>query len=120
MVEKRVEILASKQIHPSIEHRLRCLEELVHQIFSLTVDTDDYPPLCPRCENQELFRAEGREMESALAHPWVLTWECPKCGFFMNTYKQIEPKSIKWTDPDTGKYIDKPKTSSRHWLRKHK
>jgi predicted DNA-binding protein len=120
MVEKRVEILASKQIQPAIEHRLNCLEDLVHQIFSTTVDTEKYPPLCPYCDNQELFQAEGREIESRLAHPWVRTWKCPKCGFFINTYKRIEPKSIKWTDPDTGKYIDKPKTSSRHWLGKNK
>jgi predicted nucleic-acid-binding Zn-ribbon protein len=95
MIEKRVEMLASRQIDPPVEHRLRCLEDLVQQIFTITVDTDEYPPYCPHCDNQELFEAEGRETESSLAHPWVITWKCPKCGFFMNTYKRIDPKSIK-------------------------
>jgi predicted RNA-binding Zn-ribbon protein involved in translation (DUF1610 family) len=120
MVEKRVEMLASRQADPSLEERVRCVENLVHEIFSITVDTHEYPPYCPRCDNQELFRADGRETESRLAQPWVPTWKCPKCGFFINTYKRIEPTSIKWVDPDSGNYVDKPKTSARHWLRKHK
>jgi hypothetical protein len=109
MVEKRIETLASKQVDPSLEERVRCLEDLVHEISSLTVDTDEYPPYCPRCDNQELFQCEGRETESKLAKPWVFSWKCPKCGFFINTYKRIDPASLKWIDPESGKYIDKPK-----------
>jgi hypothetical protein len=119
MIEKRVEILASKQIHPAIEHRLRCLEDLVQQIFNITVDTEEYPPLCPHCNNQELFQAEGRETESSLAQPWVITWKCPKCGYFINTYKRIDPKSIKWIDPDSWKRIDEPRISAKRRLKKH-
>jgi hypothetical protein len=120
MVEKRVETLASRQADPSLEERVRCLEDLIHEVFMLTVDTDEYPPLCPRCDNQELFQAEGRETESSLAHPVVFTWKCPGCGFFVDTYKRIDPKSIKWIDPDSGKYIDKPKALARHRLKKRK
>ncbi len=120
MVEKRVEVLASRQMDPSLEDRVRCLENQVHEIFSLTVDNREYPPDCPRCENQELFRCEGRETESTIAHPWVLTWKCPKCGYFINTYKRIDPKSIKWIDPDSYEYIDKPKTSARPLGKKQK
>ncbi len=109
MIEKRVEMLASRQVDQSLEDRVRSLENLVHEIFSLTVDTRKYPPYCPRCEGQELFRCDGRETESTIAHPWVPTWKCPKCGYFINTYKRIDPKSIKWIDPDSGEYIDKPK-----------
>jgi len=120
MVKKRVEILASMHMDPSLEDRVRCLENLVHEIFSMTVDTGEYPPCCPRCESQELFRAEGRETESKLAEPSVLTWKCPKCGFFIDTYKRIDPESIKWVDPDSLEYVDKPKTSARHWRKKPK
>ena len=95
MVKERVEILASRKIDPSVKDRLRFLEDLVQQIFTTTVDIDEYPPCCPHCDNQELFTAEGRETESSLAQPWVITWKCPKCGFFMNTYKRIDPKSIE-------------------------
>jgi len=120
MIEKKAEILASKQADPSVEDRLRYLGDLVYQILSIPLDTDEYPPFCPHCENQVLFRCEGREMESILACPWVITWKCPKCGFFVDTYKRIDPKSIKWIDPDSGEHINKPKPSAKHWGKKHK
>ena len=119
MVEKRIDMIASKLKGPSDEERLRSLENLVYEIFSITVDTQKYPPLCPHCDNQELFQCEGKEIESTIAYPWVRTWKCPKCGFFINTYKRIDPKSIEWIDPDSGGYINKPRTSKRHWLKKH-
>ena len=37
MVEKRVEMLAAEETSPSIEDRLRCLEEFVHQLFSVAL-----------------------------------------------------------------------------------
>ena len=114
MVEKRVEILASREVGPSLEDRIRCLEDLVLQVFGITVDTDEYPPICSYCENEDMVQCEGREMESSLAHPRVITWKCPKCGYFINTYKRIDPKSIKWIDPDTWESIDKPRNSPRH------
>lgn len=120
MVERRVEILASRKVAPSAEDRVRCLEDLVYHILSLGIDTCEYPPYCPRCEGQELFRCEGRETESSIGIPWVPTWKCPKCGYFINTYKRIDPKSIKWIDPDTWERIDKPRTSGRHCGKKHK
>jgi hypothetical protein len=117
MVEKRVETLASRKADPPLEERVRFLENLVHEILGLTVDHKRYPPFCPRCDNQELFECEGREKESKLAHPEIKTWKCQKCGFFIDTYKRIEPASIKWVDPDNGDYIAKPKVSARHWLK---
>jgi hypothetical protein len=120
MVEKRVKMLASRRIGPSVEDRLRSLEDLVYQILSIGVDTCKYPPYCPHCEGQEMFRCEGRETESTIAIPWVSTWKCLKCGFFINTYKHIDPKSIKWIDPDTSELIEKPRVSSRHWLGQRK
>jgi predicted RNA-binding Zn-ribbon protein involved in translation (DUF1610 family) len=97
MIEKRVEILASKQMGPPVEDRLKCVEDLTLQILPLAVDTDKYPPFCPHCGNQKLLRCEGREVGSTSANSWAPTWKCPKCGFFMNTYKRIDPKSIQWT-----------------------
>jgi len=114
MIEKKAEIMASRKIDPSVEDRVRCLENLVHEIFSLTVNTRKYPPYCPRCEAQELFECEGRETESTARNPWLPTWKCPKCGYFINTYNRIDPKSIKWVDNNSGGYTNKPKPSTRH------
>jgi hypothetical protein len=77
MIKKRVEMSASRQVAPSAEDRIRCLEDLVLQVFGITVDTDEYPPVCPYCENESMVQCEGREMESSLARPWVITWKCP-------------------------------------------
>jgi predicted RNA-binding Zn-ribbon protein involved in translation (DUF1610 family) len=118
MVKRRVKALASRQTDPSVEDRLRCVEDLVHQIFCIAVNTREYPPYCPHCDNQELFRCEGRETESSLAQPWVITWKCPKCGFFIDTFKRIDPESIRWIDPDTGKFTSKPTASAKNWLKK--
>lgn len=120
MIEKRVEIMASRQVDPSkFEDRLRCVEDLVFQRLCVAMDRFENPPLCPRCDNQELFECEGRETESTLASPWVITWKCPKCGYFLNTYKGIDPGSITWIDPKSGDYIDKPKALAKHWPKKH-
>ena len=116
MVEKRVQMLASKKVDPSLEDRVRCLESLVHELWSVAVDTCEYPPPCPHCDNEQLFDAEGVEMESTRAHPGIHTWACPKCGFFVNTSLRIDPKSIEWLDPDTGECIPQPKRSVKYWL----
>lgn len=109
MIQKRVEMLASKQVSPLIEDRLRCVEDLVRQIFISTVDTDESPPRCPHCDDQELIRCAGRQMASNLAQPWVGTRKCPKCGFFIDTYKRIDPKSMIWLDLRYAKAANKPK-----------
>ena len=114
MVEKRIESLASKKATPAVEDRIKCLEDLLHQLLTIAVDTDEYPLLCPRCEN-ELCRCDGVEVESNRAHPAVPTWACAKCGFCIGTYKGIDPKSIRWANPDTGGYASKPTLSARHY-----
>jgi len=120
MIEKKAEILASIKVDPLLEERVRFLESLLLDTYSLAIDTSEYPPLCPRCEDRDMLRCEGREMESNLANPIILTWKCPKCGFFLNTYHRIDPKSIKWTAPYSGKYIDKPPVSAKPKLKKYK
>ncbi len=120
MIEKRVKMQASRRVAPSDEDKLRCLEDLVHQLLIAVVTTDEYPPSCPYCDNHDLCECMGREKESTQAHPWVPTWKCPKCGYFIDTLKRIDPESIKWVDPDSGKYSDKPKTSSRNRLKKRR
>lgn len=95
MVKERLEILVSKQM-ATLEDRLRCLEDLALQTYSLAIDTSEFPPLCPRCENQEMRKCEGREIETSIGDPWGPTWKCPKCGYFLNTYKRIDPESIRW------------------------
>ena len=118
MVERRIEILASKRVDPSFEDRLKCVEDLVRQIFISTVDTDESPPHCPHCDNQELIRCVGRQMGSNLTQPWVVTWKCPKCGFFIDTYKRVDPKSISWLDLRYAKPADKPKGFSQTPMKK--
>jgi len=119
MVVKRIEMLAPEHTAPSVEDRLRCLEDLLHQVLLMayvlfmTVDAVEWPPRCPHCDNQELIRCEGRETESSLAHGWVITWKCPKCGFSINTHKRIDPKSIEWLDLGGGSHTGKPKASAR-------
>ncbi len=104
MVRKRIDMLASRELNPLVEDRLMCLEDLLHQVLLMTcvlfmaVNEDDWPPDCPHCDNQRLIRCEGRETESSLAHHWVITWKCRRCGFFVNTYKRIDPKSIQYSD----------------------
>jgi len=114
MIAKKIEELASRQTtSSSVEERVRCLEDLVHHIVSGSVGTDWYPPCCPRCDNQRLRECEAREMQSKLAHPWVITWRCPKCGFLMNTYKQVDPKSVRWAYPESLERTEKVRTPLR-------
>ena len=58
MIEKRVETLASREVDPSVEDRLRCLEDLVHQLFSVAADTHEHPPGCPHCDNHHHKRRD--------------------------------------------------------------
>jgi len=120
MIEKKAEIMASRQTAPSVEDRLGCLEDLVYHILSLGVDTDKYPPYCPRCGGQKMLRCEGRQIESKITHSYVPTWKCPKCGFFINTYRRIDPTSIRWNAPRSVKHIDKPTLPVKPRLKKPK
>lgn len=94
MVEKRVEALAGAQVSPSVEDRLRGLEGFVHQLLSTAGIADpEWLPICPRCD-EDMSLAEGTETESKLRHPEVLTWQCPKCGYFADSFGRINPKSL--------------------------
>lgn len=110
-------MVASREIELSVEDRLTCLEEFVHQIWSF-MRQHDWPPLCPYCENQEMFWAEGVEKEVTRAHRETQTWRCPKCGFFINTSRRIDPESLRWVDSKMGKLLSKPQRSIRHRLKK--
>ncbi len=118
MIEKKAEMLVSRQVDPSVEERIRELEDLVCQILITPQVTNEFPPFCPHCDGQLLLRCEADEVYSR--YRGVLTWKCPKCGFFVNTYKRIDPKSIKWSDADSGVHINKPKPSAKHSGKKHK
>lgn len=111
MIEKRVEMLASRQVNTPVEDRIKCLEGLVHELISVVTIYHEWPFTCPHCEDRELFWAMGTEIESTLAHPQVYTWKCPKCGFFIDTFKRIDPESITWVNPHTGEFSSKPVTS---------
>jgi hypothetical protein len=113
MVEARIESMASKQVDRFPEARISYLEDLVHQIIAMTINWAEYQLMCPRCKNEELISAEGREIDSKLKHPEVITWKCPECGFFINTYKRIDPKTIRFSDNE-GNFIENPKKLAKN------
>lgn len=116
MVEKRVEMIASRQADPSIDDRVGCLESLLHELWSVAIDTTEYTPSCPQCDSMDLFDAEGGQTKGKARYRRVRTWACPKCGFFVNTAGRIDPSSLQWVDPDTGKVVPKPKRSVNHFM----
>lgn len=107
MVEKRVEMIASTKIAPSVEEHVRQLQGLVHELY-MRQDTKKWPPACPNCENDELYECEGIETLIKNRRPETPTWKCAKCGFFIDTSHRIDPKSLRWVNPNTGKFTDKP------------
>lgn len=109
MIKERVEMLAKKKAPPSFEERLKCLEDLMNQAFSY-LSTHDWSAFCPYCENRELLKADGIETESTRVRKGTHTWRCPECGFFLDTPKRIDPKSIEWSDPGAAKSDLKPKS----------
>ncbi len=112
MVEKRVEMIASTRVDPSIEERVRYLQGLVHELY-LRQDTKEWPPSCPHCENEELYECEGVETQIKERRPEMTTWRCAKCGFFIDTSHCIDPKSLRWLNPNTGKFTDKATPSRK-------
>ena len=107
MVEKRVEMIASTKVEPSIEERVRFLQGLVYDLYARQ-DTKSWPPACPRCENEDLYECEGVETLIKHRRPEMPTWKCAKCGYFIDTSQLIDPKSLRWVNPETGKFTDKP------------
>jgi hypothetical protein len=110
MVEKRVEMIASAKVDPSIETQVRYLKGLVHELH-MRHNTRKWPPACPHCENDELYLCEGVETLITTRHPEMPTWKCAKCGFFIDTSHRIDPKSLRWVNPDTDKFTDRPTPS---------
>jgi len=110
MVEKRVEMIASTKVNPSIEEQVRYLQGLVYELLARQ-ETKTWPPACPRCENEELFECEGVETLIKQRRPEAPTWKCAKCGFFIDTSHRIDPKSLRWVNPNTGRFTDRPTPS---------
>jgi hypothetical protein len=102
-----------KHVAPPLEERVRCLEALVHYLTGIAIVTGDYPPTCPHCLNQDLLWADAKELEALGAFPYIHTWACPKCGFFVDTYGRIDPESIKFVDLETDKPLRSPHKRSR-------
>jgi len=102
-----------KHVAPPLEERVRCLEHFTHYIIGIAVDRAEYPPPCPHCLNQDMLLVDAKELEALGAFPYIHTWACPKCGFFLDTYGRIDPESIRWVDPETGKLSQSPPTRGR-------
>jgi hypothetical protein len=107
LIKKRVEVLAKKKVPPVGEERLRCLEALMFA-NCIQLRDHDWSPYCPRCGDQELLVAWGDEIGSTGAHQETPTLKCPKCGYFLDTLKGIDPKSLEWHDPSAAEAALKP------------
>lgn len=112
MVEKRVKMITSTKVDSSVGERVRWLEGLVWGLY-MRQDTKEWPPACPRCENESLYECEGIETLITQRCPETPTWKCAKCGFFIDTSFRIDPKSLRWVNPDTGKFTDKATPSRK-------
>ncbi len=107
LIKERVEVLAKKKVPPVGEERLRCIEDLMYQIF-LHLRDNDCQLVCPRCRNQDLVITWGIEMGATNAYGIRPTSKCPKCGYFLDTFKRIDPKSLKWDDLGAAEAALKP------------
>ena len=82
MVEKRVEMPASRKADPSVEERLRLLEGLMSEVM-ITAYEPETPWWCPRC-GQDL--AEAMVAEKGATSPDIFVYACPKCYFFVTPW----------------------------------
>lgn len=112
MVERRVEMLAKKKAPLSVEERVRCLESLMFQAF-LYLRYHAWQPMCPHCVKQEMLVAWGCESTASGVREEVPTLRCPKCGYFLDTPKGIDSKSLRWSDPSAAKSALKRKHPPR-------
>jgi hypothetical protein len=92
MVEKRVEMLASRKADPSVEERLRFLEGLIAEVMIIAYEPET-PWWCPRC-GQEL--ADAMIAEKGATSPDIFVYACPKCHFFV----------VPWGDAPKGIAVD--------------
>jgi len=111
LIKKRVATLAAKRLGVSDEEHLRWHDELLWQVLSTLLE-NRLPALCPQCEKKGEYRlllAWGDEIgPNGEREKEVPTWKCPNCGWFVDTFKRKDPKSIKWNDPSEVKLALKP------------
>lgn len=103
MVERRVEMLAGRELDPSLEKRVEALEELM--MCAVIHMWDDRAPFwCPFCDGT-LHGAMVAEKGSRNRD--VFTYACPRCGFMMNPREKLDPRTLTWID-SKGRFISKP------------
>jgi hypothetical protein len=96
MIEKRVEMLASQKVEPSVEERLKYLEGLTNQIVTAvgSISPGEFESCvvaCPRCCDSDLFPYTGK---GVLTGRTLLIWKCYKCGFITRAQEPVDRKSL--------------------------
>ncbi len=89
MVERRVKMLASKKADPSVEERLRFLEDLMSQVM-IVAHRRETPWWCPHC-GEDL--AGAMIAEKGATSPGIFVYACPKCHFFVTPWADA-PKGV--------------------------
>jgi hypothetical protein len=96
MVDARIEKIVKQKAPASVEEKLRILEDMVYQ-FALNFDNNSEPVLCPRCNSdQELKVAWAYQKGSSDVIDFIPLLKCPTCGYYTDTYKGINPETIRW------------------------
>ena len=90
MVEKRVEMLASRKVEPSVEERLRCLESIMGEVM-INAHRPEILWVCPRC-GERLADAMVAEKGSTRRDTFVFA--CPKCYSFLIPWESV-PKGVE-------------------------
>jgi hypothetical protein len=102
MIEKRIQARAEQV--DALKDELRCLRGLVleaHLLVQLAGRGKGLgDPFCPRC-GDEMALHEAKEIGAGPDEPELFTYACV-CGYFIDSYKGIDPSSLHLTDDDDG------------------
>ena len=102
LTEKKLDALVHKKFG-ALEDRLRYIDDLLNRLLCEYCIEKDLPAICPRCRDKEkgrLFFARGYEMQDDGTKRGAPSWKCAKCGWYLDIHGRIDPKSLKWDDPE--------------------
>jgi hypothetical protein len=96
-IEKRIQ--AREEQWNAAKDGPRCLRDLVRQAYAMLQiagqGKDLGDPFCPRC-GEEMVPVMVNEIGADEDEPEVFTY-CCECGYFIDSYKGIDPSSL-WGD----------------------
>lgn len=111
LVNERVNVRVEQRFG-TFKDRVTLIDSLMWQ-FLITLDENNLPVLCPRCEGKgdyRLFRAWSHRPGPDGKPDELPTWKCRKCGWFYDIEGQMDPSYLKWEDPSVSvaELKDKP------------